>query len=313
MATQRPLPRGLFGPSDGRPEWEWPRLDLANVLWFFGAITAAISNIAVLDKVPESAADVWLLLASLGFLVAYALTASLLRRRALWVPAGLMATVSAAMTPAVGYAFTQLVDLYPDDSSFEPFDEFSGAVLGIGVATALAALATFALTRFSFALALFVAAALVSVQLLVPVMSTSADDRALAGVLSGSAAVVVGMLLDALGRRRDAFWFYVGGYFAVGASIAYYVVAGLGGGGSGGAWLALLIVGAVVLLGAAVLGRATWAVYGATGLYLALFHYLDAHDWMRYVLLGISLAVFAGGLAVRRRRRPPQAPASSEP
>ena len=43
-------------------EREWPRLDLPNVLWFFGAITAAITSIAVLDKVPESNADVWLLL-----------------------------------------------------------------------------------------------------------------------------------------------------------------------------------------------------------------------------------------------------------
>src|SRR5204862_6952145 len=105
----------------------------------FGASTAAISSIAVLDEVPESNADVWLLLASLGFLLAYALASALLYRRTLWVPAGLMATVTAAMTPAIGYAFTQLVDVYPDDPFFSPFSDFSGAVFGIGVATALVA------------------------------------------------------------------------------------------------------------------------------------------------------------------------------
>ena len=297
-------------PAHERPR---PLLDLANVLWFFGAITAAISSIAVLDKIPESNADVWLFLASLGFLIAYALAAGLLNRRGLWVPCGLMATVSAAIMPAVGYAFTRLVDVYPDDPFFEPFGSFSGAVFGIGVATAGAALAAFALTRFSFALALFVGAALVAVQLLTPSWGTSGDDRALSGVVSGAAAVVIGLLLDAGSRRRYAFWFYVGGYLAVGASIVYYILSGLGEGGGGGAWIALLLVGAVVLLGAAFLRRITWAAYGAIGLYAALFHYLDAHDWMRYLLLGVSLAVFVAGIAVARRpaRAAPPPPTES--
>jgi len=299
METGRPLPR----------EREWPRLDLANVLWFFGAITAAITSITILDKVPESNADVWLLLASLGFLVAYALASAVLYRRGLSISGGLMATVSAAMVPAVGYAFTQLVDLYPDDPFFEPFSDFSGTVFGIGIATAVGALVAFAVARFSFLLALFVGAALVSVQLLTPAWSTSGDDRALSGVVSGAVAVVIGLLFDAAARRRHAFWFYVGGYFAVGAALAYYVVNGYGnGGGSSGAWIALLVVGAAVLLGGAVLGRQAWAAYGALGVYSALFHYLNAHDWMRYVLLGVSLGVFVLGLAAAQRR--PAAPAA---
>src|SRR6266540_2214708 len=279
METGRPLPR----------EREWPRLDLANVLWFFGAITAAITSITILDKVPESNADVWLLLASLGFLVAYALASAVLYRRGLSISGGLMATVSAAMVPAVGYAFTQLVDLYPDDPFFEPFSDFSGTVFGIGIATAVGALVAFAVARFSFLLALFVGAALVSVQLLTPAWSTSGDDRALSGVVSGAVAVVIGLLF--------------------GAALAYYVVNGYGnGGGSSGAWIALLVVGAAVLLGGAVLGRQAWAAYGALGVYSALFHYLNAHDWMRYVLLGVSLGVFVLGLAAAQRR--PAAPAA---
>src|SRR5947209_8370769 len=269
-------------------EREWPRLDLPNVLWFFGAITAAITSIAVLDKVPESNAAVWLLLTSVGFLVAYALASVALYRRGLSIPGGLMATVGAAMMPAVGYAFTQLVDLYPEDPFFDPFSDFSGAVFGIGIATTLVALLAFAVTRFSFLLALFVAAALFSVQLLTPAWGNASDDRALSGVVSGAVAVVIGLLFDAAFRRRDAFWFYVGGYFAIGGGLIYYVINGYGsGGGSSGAWIALLVVGAAVLLGGAVLGRAAWAAYGALGVYSALFHYLSAHDWMRYVLLGV--------------------------
>src|SRR5919204_534971 len=205
METARPVLRA------------WPQLDLPNVFWFFGAVTAAIASIAVLDKVPESNADVWLLLASVGFLVAYGLASALLYRRAAWVPAGLAATVSAAMTPAAAYAFTRLVDLYPDDPFFDPTEEFSGTVFGIGVVTALVALLAFTLTRFSF------------------------------------------------------------------------------------------------LLGAAFLRRATWAAYGALGLYGALFHYLDVHDWMRYVLLGVSLGVFVLGIVVAPRRRAAPSPAAPPP
>jgi len=217
--------------------------------------------------------------------------------------------VSAAMVPAVGYAFTQLIDIYPDDPFFEPFSEFSGTVFAIGLATAAVALLTFVLIRFSFLLALFVAAALVCVQLLTPAWGTSGDDRALSGVVSGALAVAVGLVLDALARRRDAFWFYVGGYFAIGAALIYYVVNGYGeGGGSSGAWIALLAVGATVLLGAAFIQRSTWAAYGSLGVYAAIFHYLSAHDWTRYVLLAISLGIFALGV-VLVVRRPPPAPA----
>jgi hypothetical protein len=282
----------------------WPRLDLPDVLWFFGAITAAIASIAVLDKIPESQSDLWVLLASVGFLVAYGLAAVFLYRLGLPVAGGLMATTSAAMTPAVGYGFTQLVGLYPDDPFFEPFSDFSGTVFGIGVATVVVAAAAFALTRFSFLLALVAGAALVCVQLLTPAWGTSGDDRALSGIVSGAVAVAIGLLLDAAGRRRDAFWPYVGGYLAVGTGLVYYLVNGIGEGGGGGGWIALLAVGAAVLLGSAVLRRATWAVYGAIGVYAALFHYLDAHDWMRYVLLVASLVVFALGLALVARRSP---------
>jgi len=298
MDTAAPLPA----------EQRRPRLDLANVLWFFGAITAAISTIGVLSKIPKSHADLWVFLASLGFLVAYALASALLQRRELRVPGGLMATVSAAMMPAVAYAFTQLVDVYPSDPFFEPLDEFSGAVFGIGLATVAAALVAFAATRFAFALALVVGAGLSTVQLLTPAWGTGADDPAVSGIVSGAAAVVVGLLLDAGGRRRLAFWFYVGGYFAVGASIVYYIVDGIGSGGSGGAWLALLLIGGVVLLGAAFLRRSTWAVYGALGVYAALYHYLAADDWVWYLLLGVSLAIFVAGIAVARSRARVEAP-----
>jgi hypothetical protein len=133
----------------------WPRLDLRHVLLFFGAITASVASISILDEVPESSSDVWVLVASLGFFAAYALAAIALDRRGLATPSGLMALVSATMVPAVAFAITQLIGVYPKDA--DPLSDFSGALLTIGVATTLAALVAFALTGFTFTLALLVA------------------------------------------------------------------------------------------------------------------------------------------------------------
>jgi hypothetical protein len=187
--------------------------------------------------------------------------------------------------------------------------DFSGAIFAIGLLSMLAALLVFALTGFAFSLALCVGAALVTVQLLVTAWSSTGDAHALGGVLSGAAAVALGLLLDLRGRRREAFWLHVGGYFAIGAALVYYVFTGSGSGGGSAAWIALLLVGGAVLLGAAFLTRSTWAAYGALGLYAALSHYLSAHDWVRYVLLAASLAVFGLGLAAARAR--PAPPTSS--
>src|SRR3954449_8199203 len=159
----------------------WPRLDLRHVLLFFGAITASVASISILDEVPESSSDVWVLLASLGFFAAYALAAIAPNRRGLATPSGLMALVSATMVPAVAFAITQLIGVYPKDA--DPLSDFSGALLTIGVAATLAALVAFALTGFTFTLALLVGAALLTVQLLVPAMSSSGNAHALAGVL----------------------------------------------------------------------------------------------------------------------------------
>ena len=67
---------------------------------------------------------------------------------------------------------------------------------------------------------------------------------------------------------------------------------------------------------AAFIRRSTWAAYGSLGVYAAIFHYLSAHDWTRYVLLAISLGIFVLGIVLVARRRPaaetaPPAPSES--
>ncbi len=292
------------------------RIDLVSVLWFFGAIAAGVASLAVIDRIPQSGRDIWVLLASLGFLAAYAATSWVLLHRGWIVPGGLMAALAVAMVPAIGYGFTQLIGLYPDDPFFEPFDHFSGTVFGIGVATFVAGLVAFALTRFAFVLALVVAAFLITAQLLASAGDATGDSRAWTAVATGSALVGLALLLDARGRRREAFWFHVGGLLAVAGALVYFLVDDSFNDGPGtGSWIWLLVAGAVVLLLAGLIHRSTLAVYGTIGLAAALAHYLDVDTWTRYVLLVVSLGVFALGLAVASRRESwqPGNPSQGEP
>ena len=277
-----------------------PRLDLPNVLWFFAAGSAAIASNAIVDDVTGSQGGLWKLVTALGFLVAYALAAALLLRRRWWVPGGVTATLAVAIVHAAGYGLTKLVGAYPDDPFFDPLEDFSGAVFGIALATVAAGLVAFVLTRFAFTLAFTVGAALVAVQLVTTSWESSGGDRALAALVSGAVAVGLGLFLDTRALRREAFWPYVWGYAAIGVALGYYVAAGHG---SETAWVALLVIGALVLVGAALVRRRAWAVYGALGVYTAIVHYLDRAHWARYLLLAVAIGVFSLGLRVARRRR----------
>src|SRR5213592_1483956 len=134
---------------------DWPRMDPPNVLWFF---------------------------------VAFALASAVLLRRGWWVPGGLSAALAVAVFPAVAVSFLKLIDVWPSDPFFQPFEEFSGWTLGVGLATAFVGLVAWWLTRFSFVLAVAIGAILVSAQLLTPCFdeSPSEDVRAATALVSGA-------------------------------------------------------------------------------------------------------------------------------
>ena len=71
----------------------------------------------------------------------------------------------------------------------------------------------------------------------------------------------------------------------------------------------MLVVGSLLLLFSGLLGRRTWAVFGAAGLGGAFGHYLDTQSrWFAYVLLGVALAAFVVGLLVHGARTRAAAP-----
>jgi hypothetical protein len=250
-----------------RAERDRPRMDTPNVLWFFGAFAIAFATISLIDKVPESSRDVWELLVSLGFYLVYAGVGWALIRSAWSVPGGLGFALAVALMPAVGYGVASLIGTFPKDPFFNPFEDGSWSVVLIGVATMVDALVSFAITRFSFLFFTFVVATLLTAQFFLPIVHAhpGGDDFAITAIVTGALLVLVGLLLDFAGRRRDAFWFHVGGFFAVAIALSFYATGATGDTNRG--WIPMVIAGAIVLLAAAPLRRATWAIYGLLGFY----------------------------------------------
>jgi hypothetical protein len=293
-----------------------PRLDTPNVLWFFGAIATASTSNAVVGTVHASDRGVWIFLVAIVFIAVYAALAVLLRLSRWWVPGGLFATVGVSLVPALSIGFERLVGVWPSDVdavSFDPFRDFHGSILSLGLVTIVAALVVFALIRFDFVLAAAALASLATVQFFLPAVDghPSGSDHAATLIVSGSLLVLVGLLLDSRGQRRAAFWWHALGLGGVASGLVYFI----GSESDASAWAAMLATAIVVLLLAAPLGRATWSVYGTAGAYAPVVHYIGsgASAWrlplilvfvsLATVFLGILLHVYGATWSARVRAR----------
>jgi hypothetical protein len=294
-------------------------MDPPNVLWFFGAYTLAIGVYELIRTIPDSHSGLWVLVTAVAFLAAFGLAAALLLRRSWWVPGGLAAALAVGVFPAASIAFLTLIQVWPSDPFFEPLQQFSGWTFGVGLATALVGLLAWWLTRFSFVLAVAIAAILVSSQLLTPCFdeSPSADERVTMALVIGAILFVAGVFIDAFARRREAFWFEVLGLFSIAGGLVYLTAEP--GGDPDRGWIPMLIGGIVLLVAAAPIRRASWAIYGVLGVYGAVVHYLvkelDEQRWpFALMLIVAAVLLFATGmvqhrygrtLAQRFVRRPP--------
>jgi hypothetical protein len=283
-------------------------MDPPNVLWFSGTFAISFGVYAMLDTIPDDQNSLWILVAAVAFFVAFGLAAWALLQRYWWVPGGLAATLAVLTFPAVAVGFLELIDVWPDDPFLEPFDDFTGSFLAVALATAVVGLAAFAVTGFPFLLAVVIAAILIGSQLLVPGFAEglSTDDRATMGLVIGALLAIGGVFLDAFGRRRDAFWFHVLGFFSVAAGLVNYT---LGSGDHDRGWVPMLVIGLLMLIAAGPIRRATWAVYGVLGYYAGLLHYLitglDEDRWpFALLLLAVGLSIFATGMLMHRYGQP---------
>jgi hypothetical protein len=296
-------------------------MDPPNVFWFFGAFVIEAGAYALIEAMPTSQDGLWRFVTAVGLFVGFVLLAAALLRRSWSVPGGLAAALAVGTFPAVAVGFLQLIDVWPHDSFLGPFADFSGYWFGVALATAGVGLLAFALTRFPFILGVSIAIVIVAAQLFVPcfVEAPSGDNRSTMALVVGSLLVIAGIFLDAFGRRREAFWFRVLGWLTAAGGLIWFTVDASGDTDRG--WVPMLIVGLALVVSAAPIRRATWAVYGVLGFYAAVVHYLttrlDENRWpFALLVLVLGLSIFAFGMVTHRYgkawarrfvRRPPPA------
>src|SRR6266487_2748254 len=244
-------------------------MDPPNVLWFAGTYAIAVASYALLGALPESHSSLWIFLAALALLLVYVAASHGLLRHGWWVPSGLAAALAVAMVPAVGVGFLRLIHVWSSDM---PLTDFNGCAVAVAIATALAGLVAYWLTRFSFLFATVVAA-------------------------------ILGVFLDAFGRRQNAFWFHALGWFSAAAGLVFFVVEPAGDSARG--WIPMLIVGTLMAIASGPIRRVTWAVYGVLAYYAALLHYMIAdmnerHWPFAVALLAAGLGIFVVGMVLHR-------------
>jgi hypothetical protein len=205
------------------------------------------------------------------------------------------------MVPAVAVGFLRLIDVWSNDL---PVSHFNGYAVAVAIVTAVAGLIAYLLTRFTFLYFTEVTAILLGSQFLAEAGgSPTGEDRATAALISGGLMLIVGVFLDAFGRRRDAFWFHALGWFSAAGGLVFLIVEP--GGNPERGWIPMLIVGTVIAILAGPIRRATWAVYGVLGYYAPLLHYmvtnLNESGWgFAVALLAVGISIFVFGMVIHR-------------
>jgi hypothetical protein len=290
------------------------RYDPPHILWYFGAITAALTAGTTVASVSPGARGAYQLLLGLFFLGAFAAAAVVLLRAGWRVPGGVLLVAAVAMVPTAGQAFERLIGVWPDVTAdgLGVLEGFEPALLALALATIAAGLAAFALVGFPFVLTTVTVAVVVAAQTLVPALvdEPRLDDRAACLIVTGAVLLLVGLVLDSVARSAEAFWWHAVGLLALALGLTWYALFD----DADWAWATILVVGAVLVLASAPFDRATWTSFGVLGVWGGALNY--ASDWfgswrspalmvavsLALLLLGMALSQYARVWAARLRR-----------
>jgi hypothetical protein len=293
-----------------RADVERPRFVPAHVLAYFGAVVAIAATGWLLASGWNHWPDGVRFGVSCGYFAGYAVCSWILLRRRRALPAGLLATMAVAVVPLVVYSFEKLVGAWPRGypGAYEVFhQEILGSWIAMELTTVAVGLVAVWLVRFPFVLAP-VAFALwyLSMDLAPGIFGSqvSDDERAYVSIGVGTAMIAVGLALDALRRRRYAFWWHVFGFLAVTGALCWIEFEH----SNARSWGIVTGLSAGVVLASVALRRATWTVFGALGLCSAGCYWsFEAfrHSWgLPFVVTAIGIAFIAVGVAIERVRLP---------
>jgi hypothetical protein len=299
---------------------EPPRFyDPPHILWYFGAITAALTASATVVSVSPGARGTYQLLVGLLFMAAFGAAAAWLLRTGWRVPGGVLVVAAVALVPTIGQAFERLIGVWPSvqQDGLSILDEFKGSLFGLALATIAAGLIAFSLVGFPFVFSTVTIAVVFGGQFLVPALvdQPTLDDRATGFIATSAALLLVGLVLDSVARGGEAFWWHTIGLLSLAIGLTWYAVFK----DADWAWITILVVGAVLILASAPFNRATWTTFGVIGFFGATLNY-DS-DWVGswkspalmvavsvgLILLGMALSLYARTWATRLRRPAPVA------
>ena len=247
--------------------------------------------VAVITRVHGSGRGVWILFASLAFLAVYALISVWFRQLGLLIPGGVVAATAVTFVPVGASAVERLIGVWRMPTGPGPFQEFEGPDFVLALVTLAAGLLVYSLVRFPFVFVYVAGGTLVAAHLLVPVFVSrpTPADHATALIVIGVGLLAVGGALDLRGERRAAFWWHLDGLVTMSIGLAYHAFSHASWG-----WLLILVVGALVLLAASPLRRATWGLFGVFGTYAPVVHYTD--KWFGNLGTAFALAAVGFGL-----------------
>jgi hypothetical protein len=137
------------------------------------------------------------------------------------------------------------------------------------------------------------------------------SDRVAHGLIIAGVVFAIGLFADWRGERLTGFWLQLSGL--LGIAVALVDLAANSPDADVRGWTPILVTAVILLLGAPLVRRRLWVVFGTAGLVAVFGHYLEANDWFRYVLLVIGLAAFVVGLVADRARSGEPAPAPPPP
>src|SRR6188768_2729354 len=89
------------------------RYDPPHILWYFGAITAALAADALIASVSPAQRGIWQFLVGIVLMAAFGAGAALLLIRGWRVPGGVLVAAAVALVPTVGQAFERLIGVWP--------------------------------------------------------------------------------------------------------------------------------------------------------------------------------------------------------
>jgi hypothetical protein len=278
------------------------RYDPPHILWYFGAVTAALAATATIASVSASHRGAWQFIVGIALMALFAGLAVALLRAGRLVPGGVLVAAAVLLVPAVGQAFERLIGVWPD-LVLDPLalvQDFQGAFFAIGVATILISIGAFALVRFPFVFAPAAIATLITTQLLVPafVENQSIDDHATTILATGVGLFLVALVLDSVGRAADAFWWHAAGLFGLAVGLTWYAFVQQ----ESWAWITILVLAGALIVASAPFRRSTWTTFGVVGVFGAMLHY-DTQwfgSWKSPALMiVVSLGLIALGIVLQ--------------